>query len=605
MLSKKSKVCTLWWVHTAEGRLNGSGYCGQVSKYGGGGYYQDLSRTREKSALKLRLLRDNLWLDRGTRAVFPRLLRLQWKHQPLLYRQAFSRVPSHRWSGHIMAVSNSGAVIRYTSSWDYFVGVCEVAFCIFILYYVVEEVLEIRITPSALLEEPVELSGCLMIMLLIAGVIIPNLFSCFIFISAECGRYHYEHHQNIHGEQSSQRPDREPRCSPPSFGSLADLQVQFNHVAAVIVFFSWVKLFKFINVNKTMSQLSSTMSRCAKDLFFIIFLAYAQLAYLVFGTQVNDFSSFQASIFTQFRIILGDFEFSEIEETNLGPVYFTTFIFFIFFILMNMFLAIINDTYSEVKADMSQQRNEMEMTDLIKKKTAVDDISDSLRQAGGKMNFDELRQDLKGKGHTDAEIQAIFAKYDHDGDQQLTEHEHQQMRDDLEKEREDLDIEPNSLARPTSGRSFPRTQEDSEEDDDEDSGHSSRRRGSSSGGVAYEEFQVLVRRVDRMEHSIGSIVSKIDAVIVKLEAMERAKTKRKDVLGKLLDGVMEDERMGRDSEVHREQMERLVREELERWESNDTVSQVNHPQTVTPRPRPPSSLSIDSADAAANGSGHI
>lgn len=39
------------------------------------------------------------------------------------------------------------------------------------------------------------------------------------------------------------------------------------------------------------------------------------------------------------------------------------------------------------------------------------------------------------KGHTDAEIEAIFAKYDLDGDQELTEHEHQQMRDDLEKER--------------------------------------------------------------------------------------------------------------------------------------------------------------------------
>lgn len=52
-----------------------------------------------------------------------------------------------------------------------------------------------------------------------------------------------------------------------------------------------------------MSQLSGTMSRCAKDLvgfaimFFIIFLAYAQLAYLVFGTQVNDFSTFQASMY--------------------------------------------------------------------------------------------------------------------------------------------------------------------------------------------------------------------------------------------------------------------------------------------------------------------
>lgn len=42
-----------------------------------------------------------------------------------------------------------------------------------------------------------------------------------------------------------------------------------------------------------------------------------------------------------------------------------------------------------------------------------------------------------------------------------------------------------------------------------------------------------------MEHSIGSIVSKIDAVIVKLEGMERAKLKRRDVLGRLLDGLME------------------------------------------------------------------
>lgn len=40
--------------------------------------------------------------------------------------------------------------------------------------------------------------------------------------------------------------------------------------------------------------------------------------------------------FTQFRIILGDFNYSEIEEANsvLGPIYFATFVIFIFFILM-------------------------------------------------------------------------------------------------------------------------------------------------------------------------------------------------------------------------------------------------------------------------------
>lgn len=63
--------------------------------------------------------------------------------------------------------------------------------------------------------------------------------------------------------------------------------------------FFYQQLFKFVNFNRTMSQLSTTMSRCVKDvvgfaiMFFIIFLAYAQLAYLVFGTQIDDFSTFQ------------------------------------------------------------------------------------------------------------------------------------------------------------------------------------------------------------------------------------------------------------------------------------------------------------------------
>ena len=48
-----------------------------------------------------------------------------------------------------------------------------------------------------------------------------------------------------------------------------------------------------------------------------------------------------------------------------------------------------------------------------------------------------------------------------------------------------------------------------------------------------------MRRVDRMEHSIGSIVSKIDAVLLKLESMEKAKMKRRECMSKLLDKIAE------------------------------------------------------------------
>lgn len=37
------------------------------------------------------------------------------------------------------------------------------------------------------------------------------------------------------------------------------------------------------------------------------------------------------------------------------------------FYVQNMFLAIINDTYSEVKSDLAQQKAEMELSDLIRK----------------------------------------------------------------------------------------------------------------------------------------------------------------------------------------------------------------------------------------------
>ncbi|XP_075565619.1 polycystin-2 [Pelecanus crispus] len=599
------------WTYTNEKDLNGSSHWGLIATYSGAGYYQDLSRTREVTAVQIASLKKNLWLDRGTRAAFIDFSVYNANINLFCVVRLLVEFPA---TGGLVTSWQFQPVrlIHYISTFDFFLAACEMAFCLFVLYYMVEEIIEIHIHRLHYFRS---LWNCLDILIIVLSVVAIGI-SIYRTSTVDMLLKKLLEDQN----------------SFPNFEPLAYWQMQFNNIAAVTVFFVWIKLFKFVNFNRTMSQLSTTMSRCVKDvigfaiMFFIIFLAYAQLAYLVFGTQIDDFSTFQDCIFTQFRIILGDFNFTEVEEANriLGPIYFTTFVFFMFFILLNMFLAIINDTYSEVKSDMAQQKAEMELSDLIRKgynkamiklklkKTTVDDISESLRQGGGKLNFDELRQDLKGKGHTDAEIEAIFTKYDQDGDQELTEHEHQQMRDDLEKEREDLDLDRSSLPRPLSSRSFPRSLDDSEEDEDEDSGHSSRRRGSSSSGVSYEEFQVLMRRVDRMEHSIGSIVSKIDAVIVKLEAMERAKLKRRDVLGRLLDGVTEDERLGRDNEIHREQMERLVREELERWESDDTASQMSHrlgtPLGLNGQPRSrnsrPSSSQSDGIDGGGGNGGN-
>ena len=123
----------------------------------------------------------------------------------------------------------------------------------------------------------------------------------------------------------------------------------------------------------------------------------------------------------------------------------------------------------------------------------------------------------------------------------LDEAEQKKMQADLEGQKDALNKEYEDLeekgARPKSARSI-FAGESGEESDDEDSGKSPRA-GRVVNGVSYEEFTVLSRRVDRMEHSIGSIVSKIDAVLVKLEAMERAKSKRRETMSKILDSITE------------------------------------------------------------------
>ena len=142
-----------------------------------------------------------------------------------------------------------------------------------------------------------------------------------------------------------------------------------------------------------------------------------------------------------------------------------------------------------------------------------------------KLDFDEWRQDLKMRGYADGEIEAVFARYDLDGDRVLDEAEQKKMQSDLEGQKLALNQEYRDIEK----------QMDS--DSDEESG--SKSQGQTVSGVAYEEFTVLSRRVDRMEHSIGSIVSKIDAVLVKLEAMERAKSKRRETMSKILDSITE------------------------------------------------------------------
>ena len=63
-------VFFLRWYYQSESKLGGSSYQGLMNNYGGGGYVLDLSQNKNVSMDLILYLFQNLWIDRGTRAVF-------------------------------------------------------------------------------------------------------------------------------------------------------------------------------------------------------------------------------------------------------------------------------------------------------------------------------------------------------------------------------------------------------------------------------------------------------------------------------------------------------------------------------------------------------
>ncbi|KAJ9594676.1 hypothetical protein L9F63_014010 [Diploptera punctata] len=474
------------WTYSTQDQLGGFSHWGELTTYGGGGYYVDLSIDKDETTEIVQYLKENLWVTRGTRAIFFDFTVYNANINLFCIVKLLFEIPPT--GGIIPSYSiKTVKLLRYVQPFDYFVLGCEYIFIIFILFYTIEEIWEIYELRFKYLYSMWNYMDLTILIL------------AYVLISFSIYR-----HVII-------KPMIVQRLNDKTFANFEFIgfwQIQFNNAAAVMVFLVWVKLFKYVRFNKTMSQLSITLSRCARDIagfaimFFIIFFAFAQLGYLLFGTQVEDFRTFGTSIFTLLRTILGDFDYAAIEEANrvLGPIFFISYIFFVFFVLLNMFLAIINDTYSDVKSEISVQSS-IAMNDYIKrcfqnlfnklgcKSKAVKKEEPS---GDGKLTYKEIRDALKKCNFTDLEIEMFFAKYDIDEDKPVGEEDTRRMLTDLEGRRIS-EIPTNGLG---------------------------------AGGVSQEDYLSLLNRVNHMEDSIARAVEKVELVLNKLEEVEKSYRQR-------------------------------------------------------------------------------
>lgn len=344
---------TAWTHHTAE-QLSESSYWGKLGLYDGSGYYEDLGPSYEVAEERIATLKQNFWIRRATRIVLVDFTVYNANVNLFSIVKFVLELPA---TGGVWPTADihSMNLLRYVDSWDYFVLICEILFGCFTVYYLCEEIVEItrqRLTYVQSFWNLLDFSILTMSIVCIG-------FSVF---------------RSVLVDSMLKKLMTDPDHYPP-FGILAIWQIHYNNMVAALVFLCWIKVLKYLSFNRTMAQLSTTLSKCAKDvggfglMFCIVFMAYAQLGYLLFGAQLHDFSKFHLSVFTLLRLILGDFDFDAMRQSSriMGPVFFVSYVFVVFFILLNMFLAIISDTYSDVKEELHKEPEPHELTVFLGK----------------------------------------------------------------------------------------------------------------------------------------------------------------------------------------------------------------------------------------------
>ncbi|KAK7505245.1 hypothetical protein BaRGS_00003407 [Batillaria attramentaria] len=147
----------------------------------------------------------------------------------------------------------------------------------------------------------------------------------------------------------------------------------FGYMLAWIVFLSVLKFLRLLRFNRRMSLLSSTLRACANGLlqlslvFWIVFLAFAMLFFLTFMTIDDRYSSFIGSVVANILMIMGKFSVGTLMSAE--PLLTQTYVFFyavtLTFIILNMFVTVLNEGFGSVRADLTKQQNDYEIVDFM------------------------------------------------------------------------------------------------------------------------------------------------------------------------------------------------------------------------------------------------
>ncbi|KAI8494545.1 hypothetical protein Bbelb_277710 [Branchiostoma belcheri] len=147
------------------------------------------------------------------------------------------------------------------------------------------------------------------------------------------------------------------------------------YLLAGSVFTNTVRLLQLLAFSSSVAMLTDVIRQSTQHvvvfsvLVMLVFLAFMFCGYLLFGATLQHFQSPLGALLTGFGMLLGSIAFNDIIQADgtLGRLYIFGFVVCLLFVLMNLFVGILNDTISQVKNSGRRENvEEPGLSDLVR-----------------------------------------------------------------------------------------------------------------------------------------------------------------------------------------------------------------------------------------------
>jgi len=325
--------------------LQGSSIQGKFATYDGSGYLYELRGKLDYIQGNLKLLKEMQWIDRQTRAVFVEFS----SYNPNINLVMVSTILVEFLPfGDILTLARFDPLNLFSESNGIsFKTISGIIFMSFIVYYMISQIK--CLYKKGILEYLSDFWS------FIEWSIISSAWVSFAMTI-----YRLKVAQNV--------LDFFKRTSGYGYMKLQSVN-ECNQILTyslgLCVAFATIKFLKMLRFNKHISYLGLTLKNCFNELasfsmvFFLVWFAFVQLIYLIYGSYLYGYSTLTRSAETAFIILLGKFSVDQYIELYpiLGSIVFSSYNIVMLFFVLNIFISIITEAFYKVRLQSRENPN--------------------------------------------------------------------------------------------------------------------------------------------------------------------------------------------------------------------------------------------------------